>query len=204
MPAKEGLLRAWAYRAQIYLQNPLTAKPEGGGIDGDLFEVEAAYFAGDYGKAEELAVRLSSVLPQEYFLFTEQPDWRSGFAQNEFLFLRPAEFWNRMISAYRALALCRISPAGRGEALRIMQRILRDERPAEMDPGDAFYFYAWYQVLERSGAAQSDMNTALSMAFKRLQRRASRIDDIEIRKVFLSQPRWNGALSLAAKEYKLI
>jgi hypothetical protein len=85
-----------------------------------------------------------------------------------------------------------------------MQSILRDERLAEMDPGDAFYFYAWYQVLERSGAAQSDMNTALSMAFKRLQRRASRIDDIETRKTFLSQPRWNGALSLAAKEYKLI
>jgi hypothetical protein len=201
---KKGLLAAWVYRSQIYSQNPLTPKPEGGGIDGDLFEVEAAYFAGDYEWAAELAARFSSTLPQEYFLFTEQPDWRSGFAQNELLLLHPVDFWNRMISAYRALALCRISPAGREEALRIMQRILRDERLAEMDPGDAFYFYAWYQVLERSGAAQSDMNTALSMAFKRLQRRASRIDDLETRKAFLSQPRWNGALSLAAKEYKLI
>jgi hypothetical protein len=203
-PLKEGLLLAWAYRSQVYFQNPLTPKPEGGGIDGDLFELEAAYFAGDYERAAELAARLSSALPQEYFLLTEQPDWYSGFAQNELLLLRPADFWNRMISTYRALALCRVSPAGGEEALRIMQRILRDERLAEMDPGDAFYFYAWYQVLERSGAAQSDMNTALSMAFKRLQRRASRIDDIEIRKTFLSQPRWNGALSLAAKEYKLI
>jgi hypothetical protein len=42
------------------------------------------------------------------------------------------------------------------------------------------------------------------MAFKRLQRRASRIDEVEIRRDFLSLPRWNGALSLAAKEYKLI
>jgi hypothetical protein len=203
-PLKEGLLLAWAYRAQVYFQNPLTPKPEGGGIDGDLFELEAAYFAGDYEWAVELATRLSSALPQEYFLLTEQPDWNSGFAQNELLLLHPVEFWNRMISTYRALALCRVSPAGGEEALRIMQRILRDERLAETDPGDAFYFYAWYQVLERSGAAQSDMNTALSMAFKRLQRRASRIDDIETRKTFLSQPRWNGALSLAAKEYKLI
>jgi hypothetical protein len=203
-PVKKGLLAAWAYRAQIYFQNPLSSKPEGGGIDGDLFEVEAAYFAGDYEQAAELAARLFSAVPQEYFLFTEQPDWRSGFAQNELLFLRPTDFWNRMISAYRALALCRISSAGKEEALRIMQRILRDERLAETDPGDSFYFYAWYQVLERSGAAQSDMNTALSMAFKRLQRRSSRIDDIEIRKTFLSQPRWNGALTLAAKEYKLI
>jgi hypothetical protein len=199
-PEKDGLLAAWIYRSLIYFQNPLAPKPEGGGIDGDLFEIEAAYFAGDYGRAAELAAGLSSALPQNFFLFTEQPDWRSGFAQNEFLLLPPADFWNRTISAYRALALCRISPAGREEALRIMQRILRDERLAEMDPGDVFYFYAWYQVLEKSGAAQSDMNTALSMALKRLQRRASRIDDIEIRRAFLSQPRWNGALSLAAKE----
>jgi DNA-binding transcriptional ArsR family regulator len=204
-PVKKGLLAAWAYRSRIYFQNPLAPKPEGGGIDGDLFEIEAAYFVGDYERAAELAARFSSAtMPREYFLFTEQPDWNSGFAQNELLLLHPAEFWNRMISAYRALALCRVSPAGGEEALRIMQRILRDERLAETDPGDAFYFYAWYQVLERSGAAQSDMNTALSMAFKRLQRRASRIDDIETRKIFLSQPRWNGALSLAAKEYKLI
>ncbi|MDR0998484.1 MAG: hypothetical protein LBL70_05395 [Treponema sp.] len=203
-PIKKGLLAAWAYRSQIYFQNPLAPKPEGGGIDGDLFEVEAAYFAGNYEDAAELAARLSSAVPQEYFLFTEQPDWRSGFAQNELLFLRPADFWNRMISAYRALALCRVSTAGKEEALRIMQRILRDERLAETEPGDAFYFFAWYQVLERSGAAQSDMNTALSMAFKRLQRRSSRIDDIDVRKAFLSQPRWNGALTLAAKEYKLI
>jgi hypothetical protein len=109
-----------------------------------------------------------------------------------------------MIPTYRSLALCRVSPAGGEEALRTMQRILRDERLAETDPGDAFYFYAWYQILEQSGEPQSDMNTALSMAFKRLQRRASRIDDAEVRKNFLFQPRWNGALSLAAKEYKLI
>jgi hypothetical protein len=203
-PVKQGLLTAWSYRSRIYSQDSLTPKPEGGGIDGDLFEIEATYFAEDYEWAAELATRFSSALPQEYFLFTEQPDWHSGFAQNELLLLHPVDFWSRMISVYRALALCRLSPADQEEALRIMQRILRDERLAETDPEDAFYFYAWYQVLEKSGAAQSDMNTALSMAFKRLQSRASRIDDPETRKLFLSQPRWNGALCLAAKEYKLI
>jgi hypothetical protein len=85
-----------------------------------------------------------------------------------------------------------------------MERIMREERLPEMDPWDAFYFYAWYRVLEESGAAQVDMNTAVSMAFKRLQRRASRIDDPKIRQAYLTQPRWNGALSLAAKEHKLI
>jgi hypothetical protein len=85
-----------------------------------------------------------------------------------------------------------------------MQRILRDERLSEIDPGDAFYFFVWYRVLEETGAAQVDMNTAVSMAFKRLQRRASRIDDVEVRRDFLSLPRWNAALSRAAKDYKLI
>jgi hypothetical protein len=85
-----------------------------------------------------------------------------------------------------------------------MQRVLRDERLSEMDPCDAFYFYAWYQVLKESGAAQVDMNTAVSMAFKRLQRRASRIDDPRIRQAYLTQPYWNSALSLAAREHKLI
>jgi hypothetical protein len=42
------------------------------------------------------------------------------------------------------------------------------------------------------------------MAFKRLQRRASRIDDIEVNRAFLSRHYWNAALSRAAKEHKLI
>jgi hypothetical protein len=73
-----------------------------------------------------------------------------------------------------------------------------------MDPWDSFYFYAWYRVLEQTGAGQVDMNTAISIAFKRLQRRASRIDDIETRRQYLTRPRWNGALSAAAREFKLI
>jgi hypothetical protein len=73
-----------------------------------------------------------------------------------------------------------------------------------MDPNDPFYFYAWFKILEESGAAQVDMNTAVSMAFKRLQRRAIRIDDMETRRDWLSLPHWNAALSRAAREYKLI
>jgi hypothetical protein len=85
-----------------------------------------------------------------------------------------------------------------------MDRLFQDERFSDMDPNDAFYYYAYYLVLGESGAAEVDMNTAVSMAFKRLQRRASRIDDIEINKAFLNRQYWNRALSLAAKEHKLI
>jgi hypothetical protein len=192
------------YRAKIYFQNPLIQKPAHGGPDADLFEIEAAYLAGNYRKTAELSGALAGVHHEEYFIYTEQPDWRSGFAQAELLLFPRGELWDRMISVYHALALCRLSPSGGEEAVHSMQRILRDERLSEIDPWDAFYFFAWYRILDETGAAQVDMNTAVSMAFKRLQRRASRIDDVEIRRDFLSLPRWNGALSLAAREYKLI
>ena len=81
---------------------------------------------------------------------------------------------------------------------------MRDELLPDTDPNDAFYFYAWYSMLRDTGAAHLDMNTAVSMAFKRLQRRAARIDEIGTQQAFLTQSRWNSTLSLAAREYKLI
>jgi hypothetical protein len=200
---KLSLLEAWTYRARIYSQSSLLSAPEGS-IDAELFKIEGTYLTGDYRRAVDLAAALSDSLSGESFTYTEQPDWRSGFAQCEFLLLPAREIWDRMASVYQSLALCRISPAGGAEALKIMQRVLRDERLSELDPWDAFYYYAWYQILGESGAAQVDMNTAVSIAFKQLQRRASRIDDIKIRQTYLTQPRWNGALSLAAKEHRLI
>ncbi|GHV96139.1 hypothetical protein AGMMS50293_24590 [Spirochaetia bacterium] len=203
-PEKDQLLAAWAYRARVYFQNPLCPKPPDGGSDADLFEVEAAYLAGNYRKAAELSGILTNPHTEDNFLYTEQPDWRSGFAQCEHLYFSRGELWERMICVYHSLAICNLSASGGEEAIHNMQRILRNEQLSEMDPWDAFYFYAWYRILERTGAGQVDMNTAVSMAFKRLQRRASRIDDIETRRQYLNQPRWNSALSLAAKEFKLI
>jgi hypothetical protein len=113
--------------------------------------------------------------------------------------------WDRMLLTYRALALCHIPGAdqsGREEAIREMRRIMRDELP-ETDPNDAFYYYSYYRVLKRSGAPEIDLNTAISLAFKRLQRRASRIDDNDAKRAFLSYHHWNGALESAAREHKL-
>ena len=203
-PEKDGLLAAWAYRSNVHFQNPLTPKPANGGHDADLFEVEAAYLGGDYRRAVELASVLVNPHIEENFFYTEQPDWRSGFAQCEMLYSSRGEVWERMLCVYHSLALCRLSATGGEEAMHNMQRIIRNEHPSEMDPWDAFYFYAWYRILEQTGASQVDMNTAVSMAFKRLQRRASRIEDSETRRQFLFQPRWNNALGLAAKEFKLI
>jgi hypothetical protein len=59
-------------------------------------------------------------------------------------------------------------------------------------------------VFQESGAAEVDMNTAVSMAFTRLQTRASRIDDVDLKRTFLTQNRWNEAMNQAAKKHKLI
>jgi hypothetical protein len=201
-PEKDRLLAAWVYRARVFFQNPLIPKPSDSGPDADLFEVEAAYLAGNFRKAAKLADALTNPHAEQSFLFTEQPDWHSGFSQCELLYFSRGEMWDRLICAYHSLALSQIS-AGE-EAMSNIQRILRDEQLSEMDPWDAFYFFAWYRILEQSGSGQIDKNTAVSMAYKRLQRRASRIDEVETRRQFLFQPRWNGALSLAAREFRLI
>jgi tetratricopeptide (TPR) repeat protein len=202
-PEEERLLAAWMYRAGVYVQNPRIPKPVYGSPDADLFEIEASYLAGDYEKTVELAAAFGGGAHDEGFLYTEQPDWRSGFAQTELLLFPRKTLWDRIVSVYHALALCRLSSGGE-EALHSLHRVLRDERLSELDPWDTFCFFAWYRVLEETGAVQVDMNTAISMAFKRLQRRASRIDDLDVRRDFLSLHRWNSALSLAAREYKLI
>ncbi|MDR1617459.1 MAG: hypothetical protein LBS06_00240 [Treponema sp.] len=213
-PEKNRLLDAWIYRAAFYSSLP-AVKPEDGGDDADLFELEDSWLeaskpGGSYERTLELSNALIRSLPNDTFLFTERPDWCSGFAQCELFLMPRSRLWNRMITVYHSLALCRLAPSGDGafagkeEAMHNMQHIIRDERLADADPCGVFFFYAWYRVLQESGAPQVDLNTAVSMAFKRLQRRASRIDDIETRREYLSLPRWNAALSLAAREYKLI
>ncbi|MDR0443198.1 MAG: ATP-binding protein [Treponema sp.] len=201
---KDTLLQAWIYRSIVYMQIYDTPKPEKPGCDAGLFEIEAAYFSGDFEKAVQLSKSLDNPFLKDNFIYTEQPDWRSGFAQCEYLHFSRGEIQDRMVCAFCSLAVSNLSAEGGEEALNNMQKILRDERLSEMDPWDAFYFYAWYRILEKTGAELVDMNTAVSMAFKRLQRRTSRIGDVETRRQYQNAPRWNRELSLAAKEFRLI
>ncbi|MDR0596967.1 MAG: hypothetical protein LBG14_00465 [Treponema sp.] len=200
----EDTLEAWLYRSAVFLESIDAPKPRRPNIDARYFEIEAAYLAGDYRQVVDLAEALLPALPDREFLFTEQPDWRSGFSQGELLFFSSREFRAPLISSYRAMALCCLDEAGHAEARSSIEEIIKDERYFEMDPNGAFYFFAHYRVLGKTGAPLVDMDTAVSMAFKRLQRRASRIDDIEVNRAFLTRHYWNGALSRAAKEHKLI
>jgi hypothetical protein len=211
---KQGTIAAWAARAASFLN-----RGEGGFFaaspgkvscsDGSLFEIEAACLAGNYGGAEDLAEKWRAAAcasADDDFLFTEQPDWRSGFTQCELLLIPGGIFRNRFVSVYQALARSRLetSKAGKERLVNNVRQLLREDLLSNTDPTEVFYLYAYYRILKETGAVQVDLNTAVSMAFKRLQRRAGRIDDADARQTFLTRHYWNGALSLAAREYKLI
>ena len=204
-------VRAWLLRTKAFLGRPSPRNEPAAtsGFDADIFNIEAAYFASDYEKAKTLADEFLLALEKdgdEDFLFTEQPDWRSGFSQCECMLQSRKVLGKRLVWVYRAMAQCALRPSReiRAEILAGMQRFMREELLPDIDPNDVFYFYAWYCMLRDSGAAQVDMNTVVSMANKRLQRRASRIDDRVTKKAFLDLSRWSVTLSIAAREYKLV
>jgi len=199
-------IAAWKYRAGSYLGKSMQKNL--GGPDAQLFEIEAAFLSCEYKKVMELSGAYFEKPKQEQrFILIEQPDWSSGFSQCELLLFTPGNFRYRMIHTFRTLAMCRhISGKvnyDREGAIRELEKIMRDEL-SEMDPNDAFYFFAHYRFLKDTGAPEVDMNTAISIAFKRLQKRASRIDDNETKRAYLSLNRWNNILSAAAKEHNLI
>ena len=216
-------VRAWLNRTKGFLgQAPADdwgGVKGGATLDWKIFEIEAAYFAADYEKAKSLAERFLSSTGKEMqelysvgsyygkdFLFVEQPDWRSGFAQCENMLLSEKVPVKRMAWIYRTMAQCALHPSqeAKAEILTSMQRFMREELLPDTDPNDPFYFFAWYSILRDTEAAQVDMNTAISISYKRLQRRAVRIDDTNTRQKFLSQSRWSSALCFAARENKLI
>ena len=199
------LLDAWIYRTGSYIANLSVPCPQGRIPDMDLFELEAMYFEGDYSRMAELAEKLATNPPREEFFYgTEQPDWRSGFAQGELLCFSWHDLRNRMLGAYRSLAQSHLSSHEGKIAVFSMQQILQNSRFAELDPCDTFYHYALYKILRQTGAGQIDLRTTASMAHKRLQVRSGRIDSPEIRRQYLTQPYWNKALEDAAKELKLV
>jgi tetratricopeptide (TPR) repeat protein len=209
---RDAVLRAWIYRSRVFLnQSPGNLS----GVetpDARLFEIEAAYITGEYRRTVDLADALHtylSDLPENRFIFIEQPDWRSGFAQCELLLFSPKNFFTRLSSAYRALALAKLSAdtgsSSAGEmALDGIRKVIREEDLPQTDPNDVFYYYSQYRVVQETGAATVDMDTAVSIAFKRLQSRASHIDDIETKRAYLSLNYWNNALGQAAKVHRLI
>ncbi len=199
----QDVLDAWKFRAKAYLGDFLPEDIKNNG-DGAVFMIEAAYINEEYEKTIKMADQLLLDLPDHQCIFLEQPDWQSGFSQAELMMFPQKDFLHRFVSTYRALALSRQSPFEAAAAVTIMRQITRDEKFFDTDANDEFYFFAQYQALQNADALEIDQNTAISMAFKRLQRHASRIDDIKTKRDFLTLNRWNKALGEAAKTHRLI
>ncbi|MDR0448196.1 MAG: hypothetical protein LBH07_05965, partial [Treponema sp.] len=225
-------VNAWIYRSGVFIDHKArTETVKLAGFDAKLFRAEAAFIEGKYKKVLELINKVDNSEMDEDMILIEQSDWRSGFYQCELLLFPLHNLKNRMINTLRVLSHCYLNkeedrtevtggePAdfqsgiakahptgytgGSEEAIREMQWIMRDDLP-EKDPNGSFYLYSYYQLLKQTGAQEVDMNTAISIAFKRLQKRASRIEDADIKRSFLSTHYWNSALTAAAKEHKLM
>jgi tetratricopeptide (TPR) repeat protein len=197
-------ISAWIYRCKIYLNAVPSGDIARHNIDFLLFEIEACYFAGDYKTAISKAALFMEHIPGPAFQFVEQPDWSSGFSGIEFILFDKKDFLVRFATAYRCLSICLADKTNAAEAIHDMEYLMRNERFNGSDPNNPFLFYAYFQMLEEVGAPEVDKNTAISMAFKCLQSRASRIDDLDIKRNFLNLPFWNRSLYQRAKDYKLI
>jgi tetratricopeptide (TPR) repeat protein len=221
-------VQAWIFRARNFLVrfSPGSKRPEKSsgnvnltGPDTRLFEIEAAYFTADYERAAALAGDFLSsaedsieLVSRTDFIITEQPDWESGFSQCEYMFRPEKTHGTKLAWLYKAMAQCALN-APREEKVEIlgnMQRFMREELLPDTDPNDTCYFHAWYCMLRDSqdfidaDSYRLDMNTIVGMAFRRLQRRASKIDDTETKQSFINQSRWSNTLYLAAKEHRLM
>jgi tetratricopeptide (TPR) repeat protein len=197
-------IEAWIFRTELYLYGKIKTEREFPSGDGLLFNIEEACFSGAYEKALSLSQSMLDSLPDNGFLFVEQPDWTSGFAQCELLQVSIKDFYARIASAWQALAVSMQSIENSDEAVDLIQKAVRDKQLNGTDPFAPFLFFVNYKILRRAGSTEPDINTAISIAFKRLQSRSSRIDDIETRRSFLTNHYWNKTLYAAAKEHKLI
>lgn len=206
-----SLAEAWRARASAFVteSHPAVFADLEGAVDGaddvGLFAVEAAYLAANYDAAVSLADAFLSLPVKPRFRSPERVDWSSGFAMVEDRSVGNAagdSVVRKLVRAYRALSLA----AGRDpkEAVSELHRLSKEERVSDFDPYDAFYFRALSIANEAAALPAIDRQTILSIAFKRLQRRASRIDDAEIRRSYQFSNRWNATLYADAKANKLI
>ncbi|MHB9296368.1 hypothetical protein PilKf_02129 [Pillotina sp. SPG140] len=202
---RDAVIQAWIERTKMYMGtlHHIIKQP---GEDGILFKLESAYFQGEYSQAVALAEELLARPQKNSFLYTERPDWSSGFSQYEELTVPHSMLQRRYASVYKALALCRLSTVtARDQAVAVIRSFIEEESFSDFDPHKHFYFYAYYRVLRESHrATESDSIRVLSQAFKYLQQRASSINDLTLQKNFLNYPYWNNALYRAAKEQRLV
>jgi len=205
-----GILDAWTNRVRIYISGPgasliPAATDAAESQDGLLFKAEAALLCKDHEVARACA-NAYLLLPAS--IHSHNPEcvsWKSGFSMVEDRVIgNPGEepVGRKLARVFRGLALAELgSPR---EALVDLYHMAKEERISPCDPYDALYFRALFLMLRHAGTPEVDRGTVLSIAFKRLQKRASHIDDPETKRSYINLNRWNGALFAEAKAGNLI
>ncbi len=205
-----GILEAWTNRTRVYISGPAASLiPATMGAadteDGLLFKAESALLCADHEGARAYANAYLLLPVSTHSHNPECVSWKSGFSMVEDRVIGVSSeepVGRKLARVYRGLASAELgSPR---EALGDLYHMAKEERISPCDPYDAFYFRALFLILRQAGTPEVDCGTVLSIAFKRLQKRASRIDDPETKRSYINLNRWNGALYTEAKAGNLI
>jgi tetratricopeptide (TPR) repeat protein len=203
----KNIVSAWLFRSKFFTSGTSEQRISytNSSFDALLFDAESSYIRGRYKETLTLTEKLLKRLPKDGYLWTERPDWASGFSQCEFLLVPEQDFWKQMALIYHSLSLCALADGAkmRKQAIADLDWLSPNILP-DIFPNDSFYFYALYRVLRESGEDPIYVNTVVGIAFKRLQQRGIKIDAPEARRTFFDRPYWNNVLTTAAREYKLI
>jgi tetratricopeptide (TPR) repeat protein len=205
-----AILDAWTNRTRVYVSGPQallirTAPNVGDTEDGLLFKAESALLCGDHERARAFADAYLSLSAVEHSHNPECVSWRSGFSLVEDRVIGNSgeePVGRKLARVIRGLATAELGAPR--EALVDIYHMAKEERISPCDPYDALYFRALFLILRHAGTPEVDRGTVLSIAFKRLQKRASHIDDPETKRSYINQNRWNGALFTEAKAGNLI
>lgn len=173
-------------------------------LDGDarLFAVEAAFMEKNYHRALELAaIAHEHEINANYVIF-DKPVWDSGFDWIENRFLAFGGARKFLLTVFESFALAKIGDSK--NSLEKIRKLVKEEHLSELNVYDGFATWVYSQCLFLSGAGSLDYGTALSLAFNRFQRRSSRIDNIDVKRSFMNQGRWNAVLMQYAREANLV
>lgn len=210
-PGARDLCRAWRGRAARYAGRVPEPDDFAAGEscpDAALFLAEALLLDGRADEAKRALSAFEAAIenaPPVRACGMDRIRWDSGFSMvEERLFggAGPNAMYRRLILSLRGLASLR--SGADEEAVAGLRALVKEDRAQAFDPHAPFYAFCLYRSIDASGASTIDRATVLSTAFKRLQGRATRIDDVELRRSYISASRWNSQLMEEARAHKLI
>lgn len=201
---RSNLCRVWRYRALVHSGSLSEAPPAGIPVAGDLglFVVEALCLRRDYRAALERAQELIDSEGPVHVALYDRPSWNSGFDWIDNRYLVTGGIRLELLKVFSNLA--RANSGESEQAVENMRKMIKEDRLSELDSSDAFSYWVYSHCLYLFGAESVDYGTVLSLAFKRFQRRSSRIDDLDTKRAFMGLHRWNAMLVQDAKKANLL